>query len=222
MWGMGQPQHYSRDIARRSMRLVDDLWPIVLKNEYGGDFGGPLTTTLLMALATPMLVLPFERIVLQGNGDPRIPSYANDADLDKELTVRLQKGLSGKFCSQPFFQEGSWSVIETNDEYFNIADRLPEPVASTLAADHAFAFAAQMDTTSILACLRNALSHGGVAYLDANGYTTDGPVAMLAFVSARMRGEGDGRHAIGLRIARISEANFRAFLRAWVNWLNDG
>lgn len=217
---MGYPQHYSRDLPQRCMHLVDQLWPIVAKGEGAGEFGGPLTTTFLMSLAAPMLVLPFERIVLQANHDPRIPSYANDRDIDADLTARLKHDLPGRFDGKSFFQKGSWSVVETEEDYFNLADRLPDRITHELAQDQAFDRAASMDTLSLLAGLRNALSHGGVAYLDKNGQTTDGQVAMLAFVSARMKGDGDERRAVGLRIVRVSEEAFRDFLRGWVSWLS--
>ena len=60
---MSEPQHYSRDIARRCQYLISHLHPIVtagLPND--AQFGGSLTTTFLLAMATPMVVLPMERI----------------------------------------------------------------------------------------------------------------------------------------------------------------
>lgn len=60
---MTAPNHYSRDIAARCQTLIDQLLPIV---EHGlpddHRFGGPLRTTFLLAMATPMIVLPIERI----------------------------------------------------------------------------------------------------------------------------------------------------------------
>jgi hypothetical protein len=39
----------------------------------------------------------------------------------------------------------------------------------------------------VLTDLRNALAHGGIAYLDERGRQTDGQAAMLAFVGAVMK-----------------------------------
>lgn len=220
---MGQPEHYSRDLPQRCMRLIDDLWPVVAQNEHGGEFGGPLTTTFLMSLATPILVLPFERIIVQGNAGAEVPSYANDANIDAGLTERLKHGLAGRLEDKPFHRAGSWSVVETDNDYFKLPEGLPDHIAGALAAEEAYHRASRMQAESLLACLRNALSHGGISYLDAKGRTTNAPheqVSMLAFISARMKGQGKERKPIGLRIARISEEDFRVFLREWVEWLS--
>ncbi len=46
-----------------------------------------------------------------------------------------------------------------------------------------------MDTSAfqILTDLRNALAHGGIAYLDEKGRQTDSQAAMLAFAGAVMK-----------------------------------
>ena len=55
---MGLPNHYSRDIVIRCESLIRHLLP---KIEQGLPddvrFGGPLRTTFLLAMATPMIVL---------------------------------------------------------------------------------------------------------------------------------------------------------------------
>ena len=67
----------------------------------------------------------------------------------------------------------------------------------------------------MLTDLRNALAHGGIAYLDARGRQTDGQAAMLAFVGAVMKG---GR-ITGANVLRIGEGDYREFLKAWASWL---
>jgi hypothetical protein len=52
------PEHYSRDIVLRCQSLIRHLLPKVeerLSDE--AQFGGPLRTTFLLAMATPMIVL---------------------------------------------------------------------------------------------------------------------------------------------------------------------
>lgn len=63
----------------------------------------------------------------------------------------------------------------------------------------------------VLTDLRNALAHGGIAYLDAQGRQTDGQAAMLAFVGAVMKGNG----ITAFNALRIGEPEYRAFLSAW-------
>jgi hypothetical protein len=69
----------------------------------------------------------------------------------------------------------------------------------------------------VLTDLRNALAHGGIAYLDAQGRQTDGQAAMLAFVGAVMKG---GR-ITGVNVLRVGERDYRQFLAAWASWLRQ-
>jgi hypothetical protein len=67
----------------------------------------------------------------------------------------------------------------------------------------------------VLLTLRNALAHGGVAYLDTSGRRAYGPAAMLAFVGARI----SNRKVVGRHILRIRQADFCEFLYDWAEWL---
>ena len=69
-------------------------------------------------------------------------------------------------------------------------------------------------------CIRNALAHGGIAYLDANGHQTYGQKAeKLAFISGKYG--SDPATPEQLRVLCIDESSFLAFLRKWVVWLRD-
>ena len=62
------------------------------------------------------------------------------------------------------------------------------------------------------------MAHGGIAYLDQNGRTSnDEPVKMYAFISGIYGKIGD--ELVGLSVLRINEENYRIFLRKWVEWL---
>jgi len=65
--------------------------------------------------------------------------------------------------------------------------------------------------------LRNALAHGGIAYLNENGRSTyNEPVKMFAFAS----GKYINKHELAaVNLLRISEADYFDFLRNWVAWL---
>ena len=57
------PENYSREIAQRCQSLIRNLRPVVAQGLPDEEqFGGPLSTTLLLALAAPMIVLPIERL----------------------------------------------------------------------------------------------------------------------------------------------------------------
>ena len=72
-------------------------------------------------------------------------------------------------------------------------------------------------TVRVLTDLRNALAHGGIAYLDDRGRQTDSPAAMLAFVGAMM----DRSRITCVNVLRIGEREYREFLTAWASWLRQ-
>ena len=79
-----------------------------------------------------------------------------------------------------------------------------------------------METSQWCSTLRNALAHGGIAYLDERGRSSyDRPVTMYAFISQKYEGPCDQRRLVGANILRISEAHYRDFLRRWVAWLQQ-
>ena len=106
-------------------------------------------------------------------------------------------------------------------DLFNIADLTPNNLAAELGTEQAARKAANMPTSQWSSVLRNALAHGGIAYLDETGQSSSTkPVKMYAFISGKYD-ERDKERLIGLNILRISEANYRVFLRKWVAWLRD-
>ena len=59
---MGRPTHYSSEIPIRCQALIAMLRDKVQEeSDPDGRWGGPLRTTFLVAMATPMVVLPIER-----------------------------------------------------------------------------------------------------------------------------------------------------------------
>jgi hypothetical protein len=115
---------------------------------------------------------------------------------------------------------------------FNAGDGIPEEIPKFLGSQKAFGKAKEMPAQQWMSILRNALAHGGVAYLDEDGRSGHGrPVKMYAFISGKYgrrvckQGEGHCPTGLGdlqgLRILRISETNFRNFLKSWVLWLGE-
>src|SRR5579883_3143229 len=86
--GVVIPEHYSRDIALRCQSLIRELRPVV-KGGLADDrrFGGPLETTFLLALATPMIVLPIERIFKPA--EPGAAPAGDDRKLDPALAEEM-------------------------------------------------------------------------------------------------------------------------------------
>ncbi len=212
---MTVPNHYSRDIAVRCQSLIHHLLPKI--NEGLPDdarFGGPLRTTFLLAMATPMIVLPIERIFKPGN--PNAAQAGDDRELDPALadTVAEVFGHARTFGDAPFSANMKWSYVQGCPP-FNVAGDWPHDLLYSLGTPQAIDAARNAPASRILLDLRNALAHGGVAYLDKDGRNTHGQAAMFAFVGTKTRNS----QIVGLNILRVHEDDFGAFLAAWTEWL---
>ena len=214
---MGLPNHYSRDIVIRCESLIRHLLPKI--DEGLPDdvrFGGPLRTTFLLAMATPMIVLPVERIFKPGN--PGAVQAGDDRQLDPALAAELAGvlGNSRDFGDAPFAEAGAWSYVQAYKP-FDIAGVWPDELLAALAGQQAYDAARTAPAHRILLDLRNALAHGGVTYLDEFGRNSVDQAAMFAFVSAATR----NRQISHFNVLRVSENDFGAFLIAWADWLRQ-
>lgn len=210
---MGTPAHYASELPQRLGFLVDKLYPIVQGGLDGDrDFGGPLGTTFLLAMATPMIVLPIERIlhVVEGKramGDDQLGNIR----LADQIARMFAKG--NRFDALPFLDPVGWSYM-ANEPRFDVARNWPAALLNAMGEPPAHVALRAADAVQILKDIRNALSHGGVTYLNAQGQHVYGDeVAMLAFVG-HVSQKGDAYN-----IVRVSEPAFRSFLSAWSRWL---
>lgn len=214
---MGNPSNYSLELPERCLALIDELWDDVLGVKGHTDrYGGPLTTTFLLAMATPMIVLPVERMLTWRDKDRN----ADDRQLNEHVAERLREVFDRNppFSSMPFFSEADgWRYVYT-DQRFNIAHGLRHDLATGLREPSSTLAAGALDGMEAVRALRNALAHGVVGFLDADGFSTHGEIStMLAFVGEHRV----DRKYFGSHVLRISETGFRAFLHRWGDWLND-
>lgn len=217
---MGIPQHYSLELPERCLTLIEALLPAAQDlRALGQEHLGPLTTTFLLAMSTPMIVLPIERIERHRN---RAEGYADDRFVNAAITAAIGEGLGGRRLSKsPFFEPGVWRLGKIQYQpAMNIARRFPEELALLLDEPEALISAAAMPASQWASCLRNALSHGGIAYLDNAGrQASGGDTEMVAFVSGRYEAS---RQEPELIVAlRIDRESFLSFLRLWVRWLTQ-
>lgn len=227
---MGQPYHYGINLPERCLQLIDGLWDQA-QNVHGNDRPelGPLTSTFLISLAMPIINLPIERIERQID---KPPGYADDRHISEDAVLAFTDVIrKGRFAAAPFFEDSAWSfTIVREKPFFNTADGIPNKIADSLDGDEAREAALNMPASQWISVLRNALAHGGVAYLDEDGRSGhDRPVKMYAFVSGKYgrsqckNGEGDCPSGLGdlegLNVLRIEENDFRRFLAKWVDWL---
>jgi hypothetical protein len=207
------PEHYARDIVERCDSLIDTLLPIV-QRESDARFGGPLGTTFLVAMSSPMVLLPVERMLKPAARDAVADDRVLDQTLGKAVTDVLSQAT--RFGDAPFAREGAWSYVARHAP-FNLARGMPADLLHSLSKPQAAKDAMAASTARIVTDLRNALAHGGVAYLDEAGRQTGGQAAMLAFVGSVMR----NGHITGVNVLRVKEQDYRDFLAAWASWLRQ-
>jgi hypothetical protein len=128
-----------------------------------------------------------------------------------------------KLLDARFYFHGAWSFAGAGPD-INIARGIPVDLTNELNSDKAATRASNMQTSQWLSILRNALAHGGIAYLDKDGRSSYGsPVQMYAFVSGKYErykeNDKERDKLIGVNILRISEDNYRKFLYKRVEWL---
>jgi len=205
------PEHYARDIVERCDSLIESLLPVVLRDS-DTRFGGPLGTTFLIAMSTPMILLPLERMLKPADRD----AVADDRCVDETLGKAVMDALSptAKFGDGPFAREGAWSYVAGHPP-FNLAKGMPHGLVDDLSGAPAARAAMDVSALRILTDLRNALAHGGIVYLDERGRQTNSQAAMLAFVGAVMK---KGR-ITGVNVLRVHEREYRLFLAGWASWL---
>ncbi len=210
------PEHYSRDIAQRCHSLIRHVLPTIQQGlPDDTKFGGPLETTFLLAMATPMVVIPIERLHTPAEYPIQV---GDDRALDPDLTDKVSSvfGADRKFCDTPFGAHGGWSYVPAYSPVFNLADGCPADLLNALGTEDSAQRARNAPTSVILRVLRNGLAHGGVAYLDGNGMNTDRQAAMFAFIATE---KDTRRRVVGLNVLRVSQSDFCSYLTAWADWL---
>jgi hypothetical protein len=209
---MGQPTHYALELADRCQSLITQLWPKVSEGlSDDGRFSGPLTTTFLLGMATPMLLLPLERM---DSGSPY--RVANDEVLAPKIAAAFRAELH-KRIKDSLFANFDWRYTD-NVDAFNISDGFDADLCQELRDDAARIAAREKSLECILRIMRNGLAHGGIVYLDGDGWQSNGSAEMLAFV----RSHGPNRRR-GLEkrysVVRLAEDDLRSFLANWCEWL---
>ena len=213
---MGNPQNFSLDIPRRCQMLINEFWPKVSRKGARGSL--PLNASFLLAISTPMINLPIERIWNPQNG--RAVGHLNDAMLDRRLAGEIRNGIGkGAVANAQFYRPDAWRYhyLPKGAGFPDLSRRgLPETVERALASTAANDAAAMLGAETFCGILRNGLAHGGILYLDKDGRTTHGePVRMFCFVSTkRTRNVTEGLHFL-----RVGMKDYRAFLQLWTDWL---
>jgi hypothetical protein len=214
---LGTPQNFSLDIPRRCQQLIEEFWPEVSKRHESGSL--PLNASFLLAMSTPMVNLPIERIWKpQMNNEV---AHLNDALVDMRLALVIRKGIGTQSVANAgFYRPDAWRYYYL-PKGVGLPDLsrqgLPRTVEGALGADAGVQAAGALTTATFCTILRNGLAHGGILYLDEGGRDTRGaPVRMFCFVSTK---KGQRNIVEGLHFLRVSMKDYRTFLKLWTEWL---
>jgi hypothetical protein len=102
---MGNPQNFSIDVTRRCQILLEQLWPSVSNKADGRLL--PLNASFLLAISTPMVNLPIERIWKPQKG--LAVGHINDAVLDASLAKAVKTDIGqSPVAKAPFYKAGAW------------------------------------------------------------------------------------------------------------------
>lgn len=160
---MGNPQNFSIDVPRRCQILLEQLWPSVSNKADGRLL--PLNASFLLAISTPMVNLPIERIWKPQNG--RAVGHLNDAVLDASLAKAVKADIGQSPVAQaPFYKAGAWRYhyLPKGVALPDLSKLgLPTAVQQALAADGALTAANALAPKTFCSILRNGLAHGGVS-----------------------------------------------------------
>lgn len=220
---MGNPLHFSLELPQRCLQLLETLWPhaLAIRQADRPDLG-PLTSTFLISMSMPIINLPIERIERRSGGEGQ--HYANDRPINPRIVNAMVETLQRRdLRDAPFFVPGAWRFTRCERPPLpNIARGVPDDIAEELASERAAQRAAVMPAQQWCSILRNALAHGGIAYLDGDGHSSYGaPVKMYAFASGKYDEDSVQKPGplIAVNFLRISEADYFDFLRRWIDWL---
>jgi hypothetical protein len=174
-------------------------------------------------MSTPIITLPIERVERHRDKE-RVGAegYADDRPLAPALTKAVDQALGGRpLFRSPFYRDGAWRFASMPyTPGCNLSRQLPSPLSESLGDAGAVVRCRRMPAGQWAGCLRNALAHGGIAYLDADGQQSfGGPTEMIAFISAQYPDRDVGQLPTRLQALRISRDDYLDFLRRWVGWL---
>ncbi|OWK24746.1 hypothetical protein AJ87_18595 [Rhizobium yanglingense] len=206
---MGNPENFSVDIPRRCQMLIDELWPQISEKRDDGSL--PLNASFLLAISTPMINLPIERIWKPEMG--HAVGHLNDGVLSTRLAEALRKNIGEQpVCQAPFYQPDVWRYhyLPKGTGLPDLSQGgLPAEVGAVLELPAGLAAGAALTAALFCKILRNGLAHGGVLYLDEHGRSTPGaPVQTFCFVSTKVKnGKVEGLHFL-----RVGMKKYRAFL----------
>jgi hypothetical protein len=176
-----------------------------------------LTTTFALALAMPLIVIPFER----NSEFTDMNELQTDRQFAEEFARLKDANFFAHFLQSPkllemwrfvAIHEASSKGVRINSPHTWRDDLGRHPLQSGAVNQ-----LKEQSVDRILYTMRNALSHATIVYLNEQGLEQhDREVTHLAFVSRKRR---QTPHDFYVLI--VEQQEFVRFLRAWVQWLQQ-
>ena len=199
------PDRFVTEYPARCLKLLAALEPKANELDLVGTFA--------ILLATSMLTVPFER--LRG----KHPLFNDPGGLAGALDGMLKK----RWCEAAVCADASpaqWRfsrIMGDPNEVGGWRDEAGRPSMSVEA--NTIGTRTAMDVVRVL---RNALAHGNIVYLDADGREMPGArVAFLGFLSRYEESEEQRAQDETYRLVAVREEDFLQFVKDWAGWIGQ-
>ena len=198
------PERFCIEYPTRVMTLLEQLSPQAAAMD--------LSTTFVVSLAMPMLVIPFERL--------KTGHVFTDARGHPSLAQALQDVTPKRFRETPFWTEADrakWHFGHVTQNINNPSSWVDADGKHPLRGD-SFSTAADAVFEDIIYTMRHGLSHGCVVYLDESG--AENPHRRVTQIAFLAKAQGNSGLPPGARrLVVVEEQAFKTFLFAWCRWL---
>lgn len=199
------PERFATEYPQRCLALLDVFEAIAEDRDLVGTFS--------IMMASSVLVIPWERM-------------SNRHPLTQEAGGQLQRAMRAlerrRWLTADFWEERiptSWHYSRIMGDPNQVqAWQDDRGIRSVLADANTIQ---RRSVGEVFRVLRNALAHGNLVYLDAQGLETPGNrVEHLAFLSRYEEAEDQRRQFDTYRLVLVREREFLEFVRAWASWVS--
>lgn len=194
---MSAYSNYVQDFPWRCNQLLEHFLPRA-EEEIGRE------VTLMLAVATAGLLVPFERLRKSSNRHP-----SGDRQRFNEATQQL-----GTLLTKPFLSSELWKGPADRWSFAEKVQDLKCPAPDWREVTNPENLSTEATVDDVLSHIRNSLAHGNI-------YTTGNPIELLIFLS-RVYEEKGGKYVPtdDFSMLAVSPLDFHAFLRKWFCFLD--
>lgn len=201
------PERFVVEYPERCLRLLE-LFEAQARNE-------KLLGSFALLVASAAFVIPYER--LRARHPMRKPDEGNDLNDALRQMDRTERFLRASFWRGA--DPGAWRFTRIMNSPNNTEHWHDEMGVHPMSADAANSIE-RRKAGDVLRVIRNALAHGNVVYLNADGFERRGTeVQFLGFLSRYEEDEDQRARAETYRLVVTTEENFLRFTKKWAAWI---